>query len=138
MSFDWQQASKERYFRIVEENIETAGFSDFLHIDRTAFGTVAGKTVKVYMEKIHRIGNVRRWQQARKSVSGTQGMHTASQFLRQERKADFSAWIFRDRDGGRGMIQRFLWMFKVKDCGIRCRKICLFCKYYRMCREEGI
>lgn len=36
------------------------------------------------------------------------------------------------------MIQRFLWMFKVKDCGIRRRKICLFCKYYRMCREEGI
>lgn len=71
-------------------------------------------------------------------VSGTQGMHTTSQFLRQERKADFPAWIFRDGDGGRRMIQRFLWMFKVKDCGIRCRKICLFCKYYRMCREEGI
>lgn len=67
MSFDWQQASKERYFRMTEERIEAAGFGDFLHIDRTAFGTVAGKTVKVYMEKIHRIGNVRRWQQARKA-----------------------------------------------------------------------
>lgn len=51
MSFDWQQESKERYFRMAEEKIEAAGFGDFLHIDRTAFGTVAGKTVKVYMER---------------------------------------------------------------------------------------
>ena len=94
MSFDWQQASKERYFRMAEEKIEAAGFSDFLHIDRTAFGTVAGKTVKVYMEKIHRIGNVRRWQQARKAFPELKECTPPSQFLRQERKADFPAWIF--------------------------------------------
>lgn len=33
----------------------------------------------------------------------------------------------------REMIQRFLWMFKVKDC----KRICLFCEYYDMCRAEG-
>lgn len=31
------------------------------------------------------------------------------------------------------MIQRFLWMFKVRDC----RHICLFCEYYEMCRNDG-
>ncbi len=36
------------------------------------------------------------------------------------------------------MIRRFLWMFMVKDCGIGYGKICLFCEYYRRCREEGI
>lgn len=30
-------------------------------------------------------------------------------------------------------LQRFAWMFKVKDC----RHICLFCEYYDTCRQEG-
>lgn len=30
-------------------------------------------------------------------------------------------------------LQRFTWMFKVKDC----RHICLFCEYYDTCRQEG-
>lgn len=29
-------------------------------------------------------------------------------------------------------LQRFTWMFKVKDC----RHICLFCEYYDTCRQE--
>lgn len=31
------------------------------------------------------------------------------------------------------ILQRFTWMFKVKDCG----HICLFCEYYDTCRQEG-
>lgn len=31
-------------------------------------------------------------------------------------------------------VARFSWMLKVKDC----RHICLICKYYRKCREDGI
>ena len=30
-------------------------------------------------------------------------------------------------------LQRFTWMFKVKDC----RHVCLFCEYYDTCRQEG-
>ena len=30
-------------------------------------------------------------------------------------------------------LQRFTWMFKVKNC----RHICLFCEYYDTCRQEG-
>lgn len=29
-------------------------------------------------------------------------------------------------------LQRFTWMFKVKNC----RHICLFCEYYDTCRQE--
>ena len=32
----------------------------------------------------------------------------------------------------REMLERFLWMFKVKDC----RHVCLFCEYYSMCKRE--
>lgn len=31
------------------------------------------------------------------------------------------------------IIERFLWMFKVKDCW----HICIFCKYYHNCIAEG-
>lgn len=30
------------------------------------------------------------------------------------------------------VIERFLRMFKVKDC----KHVCLFCEYFHMCREE--
>lgn len=30
-------------------------------------------------------------------------------------------------------LQRFTWMFKVKDC----RQVCLFCEYYDTCRQES-
>lgn len=29
-------------------------------------------------------------------------------------------------------LQRFTWMFKVKDC----RHVCLLCEYYDMCKQE--
>lgn len=31
-------------------------------------------------------------------------------------------------------VAKVSWMFKVKDC----HHICIFCKYYRKCREDGI
>lgn len=31
-------------------------------------------------------------------------------------------------------VARVSWMFKVKDC----RHVCMFCRYYRRCREDGI
>lgn len=94
MKFDWQEESKERYFRMAEERIEAAGFSDFLHIDRTAFGMVAGKTVKVYVEKIHRIGNVRRWQQARKVFPELKECTSPCNSYGKKEKMIFFAWIF--------------------------------------------
>lgn len=30
-------------------------------------------------------------------------------------------------------FNRLAWMFKVKDC----RRICLFCEYYKICRNDG-
>lgn len=68
MSFDWQQASKERYFRRAEELIKAAGFEDFLQIDRSQFGIVTGKTVKVHIQPIKRNGNMRRWWEAKRVI----------------------------------------------------------------------
>lgn len=67
MSFDWQQDSKELYFRKVEEKIEAAGLGEFLRIDRSQFGTVGQKTVKVYMQRVHREGNMRKWWEAKRT-----------------------------------------------------------------------
>lgn len=66
MSFDWRPESKERYFQKAERKIKEAGFDDILSIDRTAFGTVRKDTVKVYMKKVHRKGNAKRWREAKK------------------------------------------------------------------------
>lgn len=68
MRFDWHQDSKERYFRIAEERIEAAGFTGFLCIDRSQFGVVGEKSVKVYMQPIHRKGNMRQWWEAKRSI----------------------------------------------------------------------
>ena len=68
MSFDWQQESKERYFRKVEEIIEAAGFEGFFQIDRSQFGIVTGKNVKVHLQPIRREKNTRRWQQAKREI----------------------------------------------------------------------
>lgn len=68
MMFDWQQDSKERYFRIAQEQIDTAGFRDFLRIDKSKFSVVADKAVKVHMQPIHRSGNMRMWWQVRRAL----------------------------------------------------------------------
>lgn len=33
----------------------------------------------------------------------------------------------------RDKVNRFTWMFKVKDC----HSICLFCEYYDICKNDG-
>lgn len=65
MSFDWQQDSKERYFKRAEQQIEAAGFGDILKINRAAFSTVRD-IVKVHLEPIDRKGNMRRWWEAKR------------------------------------------------------------------------
>ena len=72
MSFDWQQESKEKYFRKAEERIEAAGFSDLLHIDRTMFCVSMGKIARVHVKIVRREGNQKRWRQARKKIEGFQ------------------------------------------------------------------
>lgn len=70
MSFDWQQESKEKYFHRAEEKIAAAGFGDFLHVDRSQFGVIGERAVKVYVQSVRRRGNVRKWQEARRTISG--------------------------------------------------------------------
>lgn len=61
MRFDWKEESKERYFRIAEQKIKAAGFETLLRVDRTKFGVVGDRLVKVWVEKVHRSGNMREW-----------------------------------------------------------------------------
>ena len=69
MSFDWQQSTKERYWKKVEEMTEAAGLDGFLVVDREKFGIIKDK-VKVYFVKIRRAGNTRRWSEAVRSIEG--------------------------------------------------------------------
>lgn len=69
MGFDWKPESKERYFRKVEKKIEAAGFGKFLQVDRSQFGVVLKKSVKVYLQPIRRNGNMRRWWDAKREIS---------------------------------------------------------------------
>lgn len=64
MGFDWSNESREKYYQKVEKMVNDAGFGDFIKVDRTKFGLVANRTVKVYVEIIHRRGNQRRWWEA--------------------------------------------------------------------------
>lgn len=68
MRFDWQQDSKEQYFRIAQEQIDGAGFRDFMRIDKSKFSVVADKVIKVHMQPIHRSGNMRMWWQVRRKL----------------------------------------------------------------------
>lgn len=38
MRFGWTDAEKEKYFIKAEQQIEAAGFTDLLKIDKTSFG----------------------------------------------------------------------------------------------------
>lgn len=61
MTFNWTAGEKETYFRIAEGKIMSAGFSGFLQIDRSRFGVVADKVVKVYTLPVYRVKNMRDW-----------------------------------------------------------------------------
>lgn len=70
MGFDWKPESKERYFRKAEKIVKSKKFGKFLHVDRSQFGIVVGKTVKVYFEPIRRTGNMKQWWDAKREIPG--------------------------------------------------------------------
>lgn len=61
MTFNWTAREKETYFQIAEEKIMAAGFSGFLQVDRSIFGMVSNKVVKVYTLPVYRSKNMREW-----------------------------------------------------------------------------
>lgn len=69
MSFDWQQTTKERYWKKVEKMTKAAGLDGFLVVDREKFGIIKDK-VKVYFVRIRRDRNTRRWSEAVSSIEG--------------------------------------------------------------------
>lgn len=58
MRFGWTDEEKEKYFIKAEQQIEAAGFTDFLKIDKTSFG-VQGQKMKVFLTPFHRAGNTK-------------------------------------------------------------------------------
>lgn len=88
MSFDWQQDSKERYFRKAEERIEAAGFGDILQINKDGFATVKGN-VKVFFKPIKREGNTRRWWEAKRTFEGVEENTAGSDEYGRKRKTLF-------------------------------------------------
>lgn len=59
MRFGWTDEEKEKYFIKAEQQIEAAGFTDFLKIDKTSFG-VQGQKMKVFLTPFHRADNTER------------------------------------------------------------------------------
>lgn len=153
MRFDWKPESKERYFRKAEAAVKAAGFNDILRVDRDQFSVVKG-TVKVHFKPISRDGKTRRWWEAKRTIENMHEVPPEKRPVRQETQEHFHTCFYDFRNGGAGQmktyrqkhpyiaqigyilrykLQRFTWMFKVKDC----RHICLFCEYYDTCRQEG-
>lgn len=71
MSFDWQQSTKERYFRKVEEIIKEVNLEGFLEVDRSKFAIKEDK-VKVFFVRIRRTGSTKKWYEARRLIEGLQ------------------------------------------------------------------
>ena len=68
MKFGWTGEEKEKYFVKAEQQIEAAGFTDILVVDRTAFGISGTDMVKVFIEPIHRHGFTRHWWEAKRAI----------------------------------------------------------------------
>lgn len=101
MSFDWQQESKEWYFRIAEEQIEAAGFDGFIGIDRSQFGTVGNERVRVYTQPIHRNGNMRRWWEAKRTLENFHEVKVPRDQFRRNAKTIFLRGYFEiEMEGG--------------------------------------
>lgn len=66
MSFTWQQSEKEKYFVKAEQQIEAAGFTDLLKVDRGSFGIDGNGMVKVFIVPLHRQGATRHWWEAKR------------------------------------------------------------------------
>lgn len=67
MRFGWTDEEKEKYFIKAEQQIEAAGFTDFLKIDKTSFG-VQGQKMKVFLTPFHRAGNTKKWWEAKRNM----------------------------------------------------------------------
>lgn len=99
MRFGWTDEEKEKYFIKAEQQIEAAGFTDFLKIDKTSFG-VQGQEMKVFLTPFHRAGNT-------KKVVGGKEKHTkpartraSEKPVREERENHLDSRIHGDGDGG--------------------------------------
>lgn len=88
MTFDWKEESKERYFRKAEEQIEAAGFTDILEIDRGAFATVADG-MKVYLKPINRSGHTKRWWEAKRMIENLSEQKTQKDNYGRKQKTIF-------------------------------------------------
>lgn len=56
---------KEYYFRKAEEIIEGAGFSEFLSVNRTAFGRIGKYRIKVFLQPFNRKQYLDQWNNAK-------------------------------------------------------------------------
>lgn len=97
MSFDWQQSTKERYFQKVEEMTLAAGLERFLVVDRSKFSIIKDK-VKVYFVKVKRKGNVRRWNEAKRSIGGIKEQKEKNARGRTEKSIFINGYIVLDMD----------------------------------------
>lgn len=66
--FDWHPESKEHYYREVEVKIKTAGYADFLKIDKKCFLVRGKETAVIYMEPMKKKGNFKKWHEAKKAL----------------------------------------------------------------------
>ena len=67
MRFGWTDEEKEKYFIKAEQQIEAAGFTDFLKIDK-AGRAVEGQKMKVFLTPFHRAGNTKKWWEAKRNM----------------------------------------------------------------------
>lgn len=68
MKFGWTNEEKEKYFIKAEQQIEAAGFTSLLVIDRTSFGINGTGKVKVFIQPFHRHGFTRHWWEAKRTM----------------------------------------------------------------------
>lgn len=85
MRFGWTDEEKEKYFIKAEQQIEAAGFTDFLKIDKTSFG-VQGQKMKVFLTPFHRAGNTKKWWEAKRNMPNLRENETPrNQFGKKEK-----------------------------------------------------
>ena len=68
MSFQWTSEEKEKYFVTAENQIEAAGFTDLLKVDRGSFGISGKGMVKIFIVPFHRQGFTRHWWEAKRAM----------------------------------------------------------------------
>ena len=99
MRFGWTDEEKEKYFIKAEQQIEAAGFTDFLKIDKTSFG-VQGQKMKVFLTPFHRAGNTKKWWEAKRNMPNLRENEPPRNQVREERENHLDSRIHGDGDGG--------------------------------------